>query len=493
MSQTLTRTSSSSFTPSPYQEAIFNWVESGKGNCFVNAVAGSGKTTTILRAMDRIPASSPVLYLVFSKDMADSVKKRGGLHPNLTCGTTHSYGFRELLRNFKGLRVDQYKVGNLLRDQVRSMPWKHYQSLSAFTVSTIGDWKNKGLIPAEIVPDHVERAIADYCDERDADYKFLGKHAHNTVDVFHKCVENITSVDFNDMLWLPVVLDLPIVSPEWVFVDEAQDLNPCQILFLQRMKRDSRFLFVGDPHQSIFAFRGADENAIPKIAKSFQCQEFPLSVTYRCSKAVTKAAQKYVPHLEHAPTAEEGEVRKLPLSQALAEMKPSDMVLCRNIAPLVDLCVRFIKQKKPATVLGTDIGKKLKKLWNEEVAPFLDGDAYEAIETGRAVAMARFVRHEDQERADRVSDSFEALRALTPGASATTSDVETKIDTLFSDQKATYTFSSIHRAKGQEANHVYLLAPTRPITQHSQELNLQYVALTRAKKTFTYIVPDETL
>lgn len=42
------------FVPSPQQQAVFDWVESGRGNAFIEAVAGAGKTTTLIEACKRI-------------------------------------------------------------------------------------------------------------------------------------------------------------------------------------------------------------------------------------------------------------------------------------------------------------------------------------------------------------------------------------------------------------------------------------------------------
>jgi superfamily I DNA/RNA helicase len=55
----------------------------------------------------------------------------------------------------------------------------------------------------------------------------------------------------------------------------------------------SRFVAVGDPHQAIYGFRGANSDALDKIVARFACRTLPLSVSYRCSKAVVAEAQKF--------------------------------------------------------------------------------------------------------------------------------------------------------------------------------------------------------
>lgn len=48
--------------------------------------------------------------------------------------------------------------------------------------------------------------------------------------------ENDYEYDFEDMIWLPLILDLEIQCYDWILIDEAQDLNPCQIKLLEKVR-----------------------------------------------------------------------------------------------------------------------------------------------------------------------------------------------------------------------------------------------------------------
>jgi len=63
-------------TPSPEQMAIFEWGASGQGCCVIIAVAGSGKTTTIVELAHRIRAYEQVAFVAFNKAIADELKER---------------------------------------------------------------------------------------------------------------------------------------------------------------------------------------------------------------------------------------------------------------------------------------------------------------------------------------------------------------------------------------------------------------------------------
>jgi len=95
-------------------------------------------------------------------------------------------------------------------------------------------------------------------------------------------------------------------------------------------------------------------------------------------------------------------------------------------------------------------------------------------------------------------DRVATIVALSEGC-RTASDIKKKIDEVFSDSKVGVVFASIHKAKGGEADDVYLLRPdllphpmAKPGWQMRQEDNIAFVAHTRSKQRFIYIgsTPD---
>jgi DNA helicase II / ATP-dependent DNA helicase PcrA len=64
------------FKPSKYQKAIYSFIENGKGNAVVEAVAGSGKTTTIVEATSRIPPKDRAIFVAFNKSIATELSKK---------------------------------------------------------------------------------------------------------------------------------------------------------------------------------------------------------------------------------------------------------------------------------------------------------------------------------------------------------------------------------------------------------------------------------
>ena len=92
------------FKPSPYQQNVFNFISNGSGHAVIEAVAGSGKTTTIVQALEMIPANKSVLFLAFNKSVVDELKTKVPRHVEVS--TYHSTGFRALRFTLRGRRIN---------------------------------------------------------------------------------------------------------------------------------------------------------------------------------------------------------------------------------------------------------------------------------------------------------------------------------------------------------------------------------------------------
>ena len=79
------------FKPSAYQQAIFAFITNGRGNGIVNAVAGSGKTTTLVKAAELLSTASS-LFVAFNKHIATELNERLE-GTDMTARTVHSIGY----------------------------------------------------------------------------------------------------------------------------------------------------------------------------------------------------------------------------------------------------------------------------------------------------------------------------------------------------------------------------------------------------------------
>ncbi len=89
------------FTPSKYQLDIFEYIEKGNGNLVVEAVAGSGKSTTLTQALKLIPEDKNILFCAFNKDIVTDLEKKIDKQKNILLSTIHSLGLKMLSNNFR--------------------------------------------------------------------------------------------------------------------------------------------------------------------------------------------------------------------------------------------------------------------------------------------------------------------------------------------------------------------------------------------------------
>lgn len=97
----------------PQQTSIFGWFKEGIGHLLVRARAGTGKTTTIIEAINYAPENR-ILLAAFNKEIATELSRRLK-NPKAEARTLHSAGFRELLGGWEGVRIDGERAEKLAR------------------------------------------------------------------------------------------------------------------------------------------------------------------------------------------------------------------------------------------------------------------------------------------------------------------------------------------------------------------------------------------
>ena len=211
-------------------------------------------------------------------------------------------------------------------------------------------------------------------------------------------------------------------------------------------------------------------------------KELPMSMTYRCGQAIVREAQRYVPDFRAAPGQHEGEVvDNVPVERMLKEAAPGDFILSRVNAPLLGLCLGFLKERRRANIKGKDIGARLNAIIRrakagsiEELVTWVNAWAKREIE--KAV--------QNGDAADIVSDTHACLSCMIEGA-RDVYGVQGRIAEMFDDEDddTRITLSTAHRAKGMERNCVWMLRDTFRPERSKAETNLAYVATTRAIHT----------
>ncbi len=544
--------------------SLVNRPKDDSPHLIVEARAGTGKTTTLIEGLKRIKGCptegfvpSPqqavvfaemergkeftrsVMFVAFNKSIAEELKAR--VPAGCEASTMHGLGFRAVNAAFRGLRVEQHRVSNIIaellgrdiRDLRRERP-----TLVQATEKLVGLCK-MNLINAptdetvvqmqkqhEQVKDLFRAtttdfgdALADLATHYDVDLEKDRAEVFALVPrVLERCkdVENDRCLNFDDMIWLPVVLNLPVTKYDLLLIDERQDLNRCQMELGLRAGR--RIVAVGDKAQSIYGFAGAVAYACERFAEMLKTHngrgvvQLPLTVTRRCGKRIVAEARRIVPDFEAFHSNLEGSVvysrmesrdEVVPANLIYRQLvQDGDMVLCRVNAPLVRECFRFLKAERKANIQGRDIGQglistvtKMKAMSVSDLVTRLE--AWLDQETKKELAK----KNPSDARIEALQDRLDCLMCFADGQTAVDGVVR-KIESVFTDDKTVrgIRLSSGHKAKGLEAHRVFILqgkgcsgggkrkdGRERPAWEVEQERNLRYVMITRAIHELVYV------
>lgn len=329
--------------------------------------------------------------------------------------------------------------------------------------------------------------------------------------------EKVGSYDFVDQVYLPVVQDLVKKRYDTIIVDEAQDMGRAQQEVCLRCSY--RRIIIGDPHQAIFGFAGADSDAFGRLGRWLDmtlagCQRFPLNMTRRCAKAIVRRANRLVDTLTAMPDAPEGQVHSNVskgqffsscLDRIISQygtknrstssrptlwansmsLGPQDlMIICPTNAPLISVMFSMQEKGIKSFINGSDITISMVKFVNKFVGM---SELRYAIQDKLAQIESRRSSTNKQTQLD----LYEALQGIADKCH-TVDMVVKSINNMFSDVRRPgwIELSSIHKAKGREADTIVIWNIDRcksPYSkqpwEHQQDRNLEYVAITRAKST----------
>ena len=493
---------------SKYQLAIYDWIEHDQGHLVVEAAAGSGKSTTLVKCLDFISENSKVLLTAFNTDIVNELKKKVNDKPNVDIRTLHSLGLLFIKKNIPQASAipEPFKYDSYIKNNIREL-----SSINLYTlrgreyfkyIDNIKKYVDFGRYYLCQTVNDLEFIESRYGIETIADEKEVA------LQVMEWGKNALETIDYTDMVWLPNALFLKPLGLlfDFIMVDECQDMNKAEReLVLKCFKMGTRMVSVGDTQQMLYAFSGGDPESFNALKSIPNTKCLPLSISYRCGKNIVDFAKKIVPTIEAAEHAIDGQVIR---NVSLDIVKDGDMILCRNNAPLVQIYNEFLKLGKKSFIRGKDIGNNLKALVKSTKQDVLNVDCnedgvfvrlYDDLFVSRNKLMEKFDIDADtainSPQIQNKLDMINALEILAEGINKSEEIIE-KIDEIFPkrDKKDGISLSTIHKAKGLEANNVFIacesLMPSKSAKKNweiRQEYNLMYVAYTRAKHTLGFI------
>lgn len=480
----------------------------GKGNYYGFTLDGNGRfllgdftithnTSTVVEAVKLLPPDKSITFLAFNKHIQVELKTK--LPEHVRCYTTYGLGTSAIKRKYGDkITFDEFKADKIILKKSKNWDlhseFKSEEKISRY-LNSIKKLANLCRLTLTVKPEYIPYIADRY------EISNLSKpqDVKRVLKVLDEMSTNRDTFDFTDMVYLPAIDNGIWMFPQdYVFVDEIQDVNRCQIRMIEKiLKRDKktgkvlgRLITVGDFFQGIYGFNAADEKSFEWFEKFPNTKVLPLSVSFRCSKNVIIEAQKLVPDIKALNDAPDGIVRE---GDVLTEAESGDFILCRTTMPLVKLFFQFLIQNKKAIIKGSDIGVHLIELIGKinnlkELIEFWEDELIAFSSTLKSSGVLNPKEHSGYVALEDKVSTLVFLAKL----SNSVEDLKMKITTIFTDEIQGIVLSTVHKVKGLEANRVFIVRPDLlPMTtvrgwQQIQETNLEYVAITRAKTELIY-------
>ena len=536
------------------QHKIFDFVQEGKGHGIIDAVAGAGKTTTIMECARFVPDDDNTLFCAFNTSIAKEIAKKfheRGIN-EITVKTIHALGRQILVdNNATGypIKLDNRKYSELINSGlVQNQLKPHFERLARlnglkpeaaaydkreqFAIRGLYfkirkrlveiNQKYRSTLTKDTLEDFKEMVIHFSIFNRLDIEKKGFKHELKLYYDCHKLLlragnelsKNTMVIDFTDMLYLPYRWKLaPVQQYDFLFIDECQDLSKAQFAVAAKYgKPGGRILAVGDPQQSIYGFTGADINSFDRVKAYTKAKELPLTTCFRCPQAVIKIAQGIRTDIK-GNKKQAGTIHTIPIHKVNKLAQPGDLIISRLRSGLVLLIFDFIDKNIKVQIHedeATEFIGELKNVFKQaELQQTLTTNPY-VFEKLRMVVVKRWewlIKKNAEriidptERAIRIKQELDYLDKkldfihkkveLWKSDCPTLTHILKKIKAYVSDKDNPIRLSTIHRAKGLEENRVFIIdydkmpydRPGFQEWEKTQEVNLKYVAVTRAKET----------
>jgi len=502
-------------TPTAQQQAIITTARTTQSNIMVKAFAGCAKTSTV-EMMARALPIRPSLYVVFNVKNKKEAESRMPTHFNVK--TINGLGHEAWGRTIgKRCAVEPDKIGAILKDVIKKAgPEYERMSRDNFgeVLRLVRYAKLRGLVPQQysdtyhgLIEDD-DDGWEDICDSLYMEFNegmiWLAREV--LLRDIRMAFEG--TIDYDDQIYMSALFGGVFTRYAEVILDEAQDLSPLNHMMIAKTAA-GRLTVVGDPLQAIYAFRGADSASMERLRDlRDEWVDLPLSLTFRCPKAVVARQQDHAPGFTAYDTNEEGSIHNfgdrewnIEDVEKIADGKQI-AILCRNNAPLLACALRIIKGGRGCTIMGREIGKTLsnlsKKIFSDDDAPpevclalvnnWAEREINLAIANGKDAHVAI------------IQDKRECLAAVLESSLCTSAaKCRELLGVMFDTGNLRITLATGHKAKGLEWPVVLHLDPWRVPSKYAiaardngnpvpyeQDLNLKYVIETRSKSVLCF-------
>lgn len=496
-----TYTNKMTITPSAQQQAIIDAVGTAE-NIGVLAYAGTGKSTT-LRLVAQAHPDNKFLYVVYNKSQQIEAANKMPTNVEVRTGDSLAWRYVDLVYEQRGRLLADRLSGKDPFYLTTSKEIAEYFSISRYDViETIntkqGDFDKEKFLTIHQTISHIKKAIEKFCSSEDLEininhfnrkFSYPLEAVRDAKAIWNsiKDIEGRMKIGFPHIakLWALTNPDLSFslkntsVTYDILMVDEAQDTNP---VFgkVYRNQPAMQKIYVGDPYQSIYGFRGAG-NEFNNVHFDLL---FPLTESYRFGSALAEKANNA---LEKMGATE----KIIGLGDDPEDLIPVkwDVILCRTNAGVIRCIFKHLEEEVKINVSATyaqDLTTLLETIawfWGylqekPKLHPDLEG--YES----KAEILEAIDEGEETQMVVEVIGLLNSLGYESMKSSLLSLNARGKKDRI--------EITTAHKSKGSEWDNVMIWNDFRgPVKDNItgketlpsfEELKVGYVAVTRARK-----------
>lgn len=488
---------------SKYQINFFDKVQNTNNSILCIAAPGAGKSFVLKKSMELLHPNVDKCFVAFNKSICEDMKSKVTHIRNLTVQTLHSTGFKSLINIYKS-KLDNYKYRKFLKDSIYMLSSQITIDMKDEDINGFINRTLKLLDFARLDLASSEKEIEMLAISHDLILEF--DEAAVVLKLMNWGVDNPKIVDFADMIYIPVIKNLPVPQYNVVYLDEAQDASKASIeLFLKMKKENGRVIIASDPYQNIYFFQSASKNSFEKLKQLPNIEICPLSICYRCASNVIKKANEVFGverEIFARDNANEGIVEDLySLNKEMILKDKDTMFLARTNLPLVSLCMKLLSNGIKAFMEGRDLGKNLISLINKtkkiEIIDIQDSLNHELYKLGMNLSSKLKITFEEAKSENTyisLEDKINCISSLSFGCK-NKYELIAQIEKIFNGEEKGIRLSTVFKAKGLEASTVFILKPDQfpfkracktPESEYSEKC-AQFVAYTRSINNLYFV------
>lgn len=451
----------------------------------IKAGAGTGKTTTLRGLSQRNPGAK-ILYLAFNRAIKDEAM--GKFPGNVKAMTAHGLAFSRIGKNYANTPdklaqgdIKPFHISEAISSSLKKLPADLGNLYGGRVIETIKSF----LISPDLELDAQHLSLpAATSEKKHFQPQRMLSDAQKVWGLMQSLESKVPMI--HDGYLKMFQLEAPNLWYDMILLDEAQDTNPVTQALVEAQQ--GRRVYVGDEHQAIYAFRGA-QNAMDVAAD----EEFMLTGSFRFGQAIADLANV----LLEAKGEETLRLRGLGKPSIVAALKEGTphAYISRGNSALFARAVQAMDDNQSFGFVGAlfgyrfdlieqtyrlSVGEKIRDPFLASFGTYENLEAYaEAMEDREIIARCKIVARFGRRIPALVAKIQSRAMPLTPG----------RLPQL--------TLTSAHRSKGLEFDHVIMADDFLDFFDEegggwkdmkhadrfqTEEVNLQYVAATRARK-----------